>query len=113
VLVVVAALILVVGAGLGGWFAMRAQVHPPPPPRPAPASSEQVVVKYAPDVALDRIQSFETAHHLQRVNELPKIGAVVYAVPAGETPDAVIGWFTGEAGLVAYAERNGRVQAIP
>ncbi len=76
-----------------------------------PSGSEQVVVKYADGVTEAQIASFEAKHGLKMANEIPAVRARVYDVPAGQTTQTVIGWFTSEPGLVAYAERNGTVQA--
>ncbi len=112
---VTGAVVAIALAGVGGWLAMRDQVPRgvpvPPPPRSAPA--EQVVVKYASDASAERVHAFERAHGLHLAKELPQIRAKVYDVPVGATSAQVIGWFTSEPGLVAYAEPNGTVQAIP
>lgn len=137
VLVGAAALGLVALAGVGGWALMQSQTTPPPtppvaapvptaPPRTKadiragkqpdvtvgqpPAGQEQVVVKYAEGVTDERISAFEAQHGLKLAKEIPAIKAKVYDVPAGHGTTEVIGWFTSEAGLVAYAERNGSMQ---
>jgi hypothetical protein len=123
VVVVGAALLLIAVVGVGGWAAMNRQVPTPAAPevrvgkepgpsidRP-PEAREQVVVRYADGVTDERISSFEAQHGLRLAKEIPAVHARVYDVPAGHGTKEVIGWFTGEPGLVEYAERNGRMEA--